>query len=119
MPNHDKRREKRLPHCAPVVVRVQSCPTQPEIDGTSFPCTTTDISEGGVRLQTDRLIPIGSLLELEATVLERTFLLTGRVIWSGLAAERLAYSGVLFPAQDEDRLWPWKIQVARVFKSGK
>ncbi|OGT84806.1 MAG: hypothetical protein A3H91_08180 [Gammaproteobacteria bacterium RIFCSPLOWO2_02_FULL_61_13] len=119
MSSGEKRLHKRVPHSAPVVVRVKACPQQPELEGVSFPCATTDISEGGVRLQTDRLLPFDCLLELEAKVLDRTFLLTGRVIWSGQVEEHLAYTGVQFPAQEDDRLWPWKIQVARVFQSGK
>lgn len=82
-----------------------------------FNCYTTDISEGGLRLETDRALPVDTQLELRLTLLEREFVLGGSVIWSGLVAGQEAIAGVYFHAEDMERLWPWKIQVARAFRS--
>ena len=118
MAGQEQRSEKRVPHCAHVTVRVQSTPGHPELDGTTFNCITIDVAESGVRLKTDRPLPAYTILDLDITLLNRVFPLAGCVAWSGEVADNKAFAGVRFTAPD-DRLWPWKIEVARAFRSRK
>ncbi len=113
----DKRREKRVPHTTHVVVHVQSAPGRPDLDDVTFPCITVDIAESGVRLKTDRVLPMYTMMDMDITLQDRVHSLTGCVVWSDNVAENKAFAGIRFTDGDE-RLWPWKLEVARTFRAG-
>lgn len=118
MTGAEQRSEKRVPHCAHVTVRVRSTPESPDPDDTAFTCITIDVAESGVRLKTERTLPVDSLLDLDVTLLERVFALAGRVVWSVDVADNKSFAGVRFTAEDA-RLWPWKLEVARAFRAAR
>ena len=114
MPNSDKRLEKRVVLSTPVEVKVQSCPDHPDLEGVRFPGTTSDVSMNGIRLHIDRLLPVNTFMEMEVTLAQHLFLLSGTVVWSKLVDKTNAHVGVLFTTADESRMWSWKNQLSRI-----
>lgn len=117
MGDADKRREKRVPHTTHVVVHVRTAPGRTDLDDATFPCLTIDIAESGIRLKTDRLLPLYAMLDMDITLQGRVYPLAGCVVWSGSVTDSKAFAGVRFTCADE-ALWPWKLEVARTFRAG-
>ena len=114
MPAKDQRLEKRFALSTPVEVKVQSCPGHQDLEGTRFPGTTSDVSMNGIRLHLDRVLPVNTFMEMEVTLAEHVFLLSGTVVWSKLVDKTNAHVGVLFTTADESRMWSWKNQLSRI-----
>ena len=114
MPSKDQRLEKRFVLSAPVAVMIRSCPGHHDLEGARFPGTTSDVSMNGVRLHLDRVLPANTFMEMEVTLAEHVFLLSGRVVWSKPVTERAAHVGVMFTTEDESRMGSWKNQLTRI-----
>lgn len=67
-----------------VSVRFISSPSDPQLEGTRFFCTTNDISEGGLSFSTHTHVPVGAVMEITLflTDPEMRFRHRGRVKWS-------------------------------------
>ena len=112
MSGNEKRCEKRIVHAAPVETKIQSCPGFHELEGAIFPGTTCDLSENGVRLHISQFLPDNTFLEMEVTLGEQRYLLSGRVVWSQMIDETTVYMGILLTADNESRMWSWKKQLS-------
>jgi len=119
VPVNDKRGQRRIVQVLPVEAKIQSCPGFHELEGTIFPGATSDVSENGIRLCINQLLPANTFLEMEVKLGERKYLLSGRVMWSQLIDNTTAHIGIMFTSENESQMWSWKNQLSRVFNSEK
>ncbi len=79
----DRRQHARQPRDERVVVQIVSSHRDTLPPGTVVRCSTKDVSSQGIRIQVERQLPEGFLLELwiEISNPARKFLLAGEVIW--------------------------------------
>jgi hypothetical protein len=80
----DKRLHPRLESTDRLFTQVIICGDDPDLVGTTLPCTAVNFSVGGVQFKTDSAVPVGSVLDLWVDVSNRPgkFFLTGEVRWS-------------------------------------
>ena len=112
MPRNDKRGQRRIVQALPVEVKIQSCPGFHELEGAIFPGTTSDVSENGMRLRINQLLPVNTFLEMVVKLGERKYLLSGRVMWSQMIDETTAHIGIMFTAENESQMWSWRNQLS-------
>ena len=79
----DRRQHVRQPRDERVVVQIVSSTRDTLPPGTVVRCSTKDVSSQGIRIQVERQLPEGFLLELwiEISNPARKFLLAGEVKW--------------------------------------
>ena len=79
----DRRQHARQPRDERVVVQIISSHRDTLPPGTVVRCSTKDVSSQGIRIQVERQLPEGFLLELwvEISNPARKFLLAGEVKW--------------------------------------
>jgi len=78
----DKRREKRVEEETKVAIRILP-EDRYEVDKNVVYALTKDISSGGVKILTDKILPVDTLLNIELTLTKLRKLVTvkGRVRW--------------------------------------
>jgi len=78
----DKRREKRVPEETKVAIRILP-EDRYEEDKSVVYALTKDISSGGVKILTDKMLPVDTLLRIELTLAKLRKLITvkGKVRW--------------------------------------
>jgi len=78
----DKRREKRVEEETKVAIRILP-EDRYEVDKNVVYALTKDISSGGVKILTDKMLPVDTLLNIELTLTKLRKLVTvkGRVRW--------------------------------------
>ncbi len=78
----DKRREKRVEEETKVAIRILP-EDKYEHDKNVVYALTKDISSGGVKILTDRMLPVDTLLHIELTLakLRKLVTVTGKVRW--------------------------------------
>ena len=78
----EKRREKRLEEETKVAIRILPDEEQ-EIDESVVYALTKDISSGGVKILTDKMLPVDTLLEIEMTLsrMRKIVSAKGKVRW--------------------------------------
>ena len=119
----DQRAHPRIEESADVTVKVQSAPDvgNAELEGRSFHCRSVDVSFGGVRLQTDVFIPVGSFLEL-AVKFDRAsqrYWHTGIVVWSKETDRRGQYQeGILLRKVITPQFESWQSAVKKLHGEG-
>ncbi len=81
--NQDRRQHTRQPRDERVVVQIVSSTRDTLPPGTVVRCSTKDVSANGIRIQVDRRVPEGFLLELWVEVSNHAtkFYLAGEVKW--------------------------------------
>jgi hypothetical protein len=81
MPEH--RSEPRAKADSEVIVKIQSVPGVPDLEGRIFACHAKDVSFNGMQLYIDIEIPCGALLELEIVFIHSSerYWHTGYVVW--------------------------------------
>lgn len=84
----DRRSEQRLQRSEPVTINVTAS-DDAELVGTSFQCTTTDISSIGMRLKTERNLPLMTAVEICVGIhgMQCKYFLKGQVIYSSAAEQ--------------------------------
>ena len=110
-----QRSETRVNRETTFYVEVYTGETQ-DIDHTKvIVCNSLDISAGGIALQMDRPLPVGSILRLCADVerSENVLYLIGEVKWVRAEEQYYNLGFELYDAEDSD-LSDWKNQLAKI-----
>jgi len=118
----DKRIEPRIEHSGDVTVKVQSALSIVALEGRVFPCQTADISLGGMRFQTDVLLPVGSLLELAIILYptSQTYWHTGNVVWCKETDRKGQYeAGISFKSTINPQLDSWQRAIEKLPGKGE
>jgi len=78
----EKRREKRLEEETKVSIRILP-DEEKEIDGNVVYALTKDISSGGLKILTDKMLPVNTLLDIEMTLskMRKVVSVKGKVRW--------------------------------------
>lgn len=86
-----------------IFIKVASCKTQPDLENTTFSCSTIDVSSTGMRLSVVESIPSETQLELwvEIKGIPGKFLLQGKIKWSMPRGEDYI-CGIELDETDED-----------------
>ena len=79
----DRRQTPRSPDSSSAAVTIVSAPAAPELEGQTFFCLASNISEGGLMIRVGVPVPQGSAIEARVAFKEpiRSFNLMGRVAW--------------------------------------
>jgi hypothetical protein len=96
--SQDKRRQKRFAKEVPVEVKVVSCPGNPALRRQRYRCMTRDASICGLQIQSEVLLPPGTVLtiwvEVETDKETYTLELTGDVKWSNQFPQAGCVAGI-------------------------
>ncbi len=92
-----------------VLVDVISCALNPELNDTALSCRTVDVSEGGMKVASDMILPVETVLGLRLDLSSVLYRLEGQVRWC--RDEEKHYVGLLI---DEDS--PDYINWTRMFQ---
>ncbi|MBN1224378.1 MAG: PilZ domain-containing protein [Candidatus Aminicenantes bacterium] len=78
----EKRREKRVEEEAKVSIRILK-ESEHDTEGNIVYALTKDISSGGAKILTDKMLPVNTLLEIELTLpkMRKIVAVTGKVRW--------------------------------------
>jgi hypothetical protein len=127
MHRHDERRkDRRFATELPVEVKVLSCKSRPDLEGTQCRCTTVDAAVCGMQLQTEVPLPQGARLEITVQLLEggktTAVQLVGDVIWTNQFPKIGTVAGVFLHDRPHRamRVWMDTIteQVKKRFSAG-
>jgi hypothetical protein len=94
----------RIEKSEEVLVDVINCISQPELNDTSLACKTVDVSENGMKVETQMEIPIKTKLGLRLDLASVLYRLEGEVRWC--KNEEAHYIGLLID-EDSPDLIPW------------
>jgi hypothetical protein len=83
-----------------VLVDVISCTQQPELDATSWVCRTVDVSECGMKVETEMELPIATRLGLRLDLESELYRLEGEVRWCDDSATH--YVGLMIDENSPD-----------------
>jgi uncharacterized protein (TIGR02266 family) len=88
----EKRREKRLEEETKVAIRILP-DKESEVEENVVYALTKDISSGGVKILTDKMLPVGTLLDIEMTLSQMRKIVSakGKVRWL-----KQLYDGAVF-----------------------
>ncbi len=110
LPEPDNRRQhERLACDRGLQVQVLSMSQDSNPEDKTVTGAATDVSAGGLSLRLDRLLPVGSTLDLWVRVCGRsgTFMLTGEVKWSMRHGGGHYSAGIQFLDRPTDDVKPW------------
>ena len=117
--NQDRRQHTRQPRDERVVVQIISSTRDTLPPGTVVRCSTKDVSANGIRIQVDRRVPEGFLLELWVEVSNHAtkFYLAGEVKWCQELDEAKRYLvGIELKDSDTEDFKQWQ-EVLRSYDS--
>ncbi len=82
--NQNRRQTYRRESVERLFVQIINCEADPDLVGTTVSCQAVDISAGGLKVATERLIPAGCELDIWIDIRSRPgkFFLTSDVRWS-------------------------------------
>ena len=83
-----------------VLVDVINCINQPDLNDTSMSCTTVDVSEEGMQVETDMELPVSTVLGLRLDVASTLYRLEGEVRWA--REDGNYYMGLLLDKESPD-----------------
>lgn len=83
-----------------VLVDIIRCQGNPELNDTAFACKTVDVSEGGMQVQSDLVLPPATILGLRLEVSEVLYRLEAEVRWSRENGKH--YCGVMLDEASAD-----------------
>ena len=97
-------REERL------FVKVITCPTDTDLEGTTIGCTTQNVSSSGIQLSVSQVIPAATTLELwvEVKGLPGKFLLSGDVRWCREDGDKYSCGVELCDGEEPSDLADWQ-----------
>ena len=94
----ERRKEGRIFEENKVKFRIASNPSQPQVSKTYY-ALSRDISVGGIRILTEKYLPVGTKLRMELALLDSDKLINvvGKVIWTNSLYDNELYeTGVEF-----------------------
>ena len=87
-----------------VLIDVINCINQPELNDTSVACRTVDLSESGMKVKTDLVIPVATILGLRLDLASELYRLEAEVRWCKDTDAH--YIGLLLDDESPDFV-PW------------
>jgi hypothetical protein len=90
----ERRGEVRLGSADSVAVTVISAPGAERLNGRTFFCVASDVSEGGIRLKMDTRVPGSTLMDIRVAFSDplQSFKHRGRVAWISEMAETAQFA---------------------------
>ena len=110
----DRRKHPRLARDDRLVVKIISATEDASLAGITMSGSTADLSVDGLRLRTERRLPVGCVLDLwvKLSAHPGTFLFTGVVRWSQTQKEDGTYqSGIELQESALDDSNPWRAKI--------
>ena len=110
----DRRKHPRLTRHDRLVVKIISATEDASLTGMTMSGSTADLSVDGLRLRTERRLPVGCVLDLwvKLSAHPGTFLFTGVVRWSQAQKENGTYqSGIELQESALDDSNPWRAKI--------
>ena len=110
----ERRKHPRLPRDDRLVVKIVSATEDTSLTGMTMSGSTADLSVDGLRLRTERRLPVGCVLDLwvKLSAHPGTFLFTGIVRWSQAQQDDGAFlSGIELQESPVDDTNPWRSKI--------
>lgn len=111
---HERRKNRRLARADRLMVKIVSSTEDASLTGMTMSGSTADLSVDGLRLRTERRLPVGCVLDLwvKLSAHPGTFLFTGVVRWSQpQQSDGFFLSGIELQESPVDDTNPWRTKI--------